>query len=325
MTAQVAGVGRLERWLGRLPLLRGRSPESLPMRLEHRRIYVLPTRLGLLVGGVLLAMLLGALNYNNNAGLVLAFLLIAVVIISAVVAHLGLAGLRLEALQAEPVHAGGRLALRLVFDSGQRARQGLWLQGGEGEAALLAGPAATRLEAVLKLPANRRGRQGLGRLRLTTTHPLGLVRAWAWIAPEAGVLVYPALETPPPALPGAADRGPGRPRPDRSGEDTHHLRDYRPGDAPRQIAWKASARSGQLRVREYEAGVAQELVLDWHTLPGLGTEARIRRLAAWVVEAERQGRRSRLVLPSGVLGPGRGAAHRHACLEALALLPAAPG
>jgi len=324
MAAQAGAAGRLDRWLGRLPLLRGRRPEALPVRLDHRRIYVLPTRLGLLVGGVLLAMLLGALNYNNNAGLVLAFLLIAVALNSAVMAHLGLADLRLDALQAEPAHAGGLLSLRLSFDSGRRAREGLWLQNENGGPALLAGPAATRLDAVLALPAVRRGRQPVGRLRLTTTQPLGLVRAWAWIAPDAGMLVYPALETPTPALPGASTPGQGRPRPDRSGEDTHHLRDYRLGDAPRQIAWKASARSGQLRVREYEAGVAQDVQLDWNGLPGLGTEARIRRLAAWVVEAERQGRRSRLVLPSGVLGPGRGATHRHACLQALALLPTTP-
>ena len=40
-------------------------------------------------------------------------------------------------------------------------------------------------------------------------------------------------------------------------------------------------------------------------------------------EAERDGRRYRLVLPlQPVIGPARGAQHRHACLRALALLPA---
>ncbi|PCU45385.1 DUF58 domain-containing protein, partial [Listeria monocytogenes] len=45
-------------------MARPRQPESLPRRMDRRRIYVLPTRFGL--GGALLlgTMLMGALNYN---------------------------------------------------------------------------------------------------------------------------------------------------------------------------------------------------------------------------------------------------------------------
>lgn len=321
MAARPDGSERLGRWLTRLPFVRGQQPEALPIVLDRRRIYVLPTRLGLLVAGLLLAMLLGALNYNNNAALVLAFLLMAVVFNSVVMAHLGLAGLRIEGLQAEPVHAGGVLQLRLAAFAGPRAREGLRLRSEDGVEIALDGAAEAPLRAVLPLSAPRRGWQTPGRLRLATIRPLGLVRAWAWWRPTTRMLVYPALESPSPALPGAADAGRGRPKAQRSGEDLHHLRDYRRGDPPRQIAWKASARSGQLRVREQESGVAADVILDWAALGGLEGEARIRRLAAWVIEAERQGRRWRLILPGSVIGPGRGAAHRHACLQALALLP----
>jgi uncharacterized protein (DUF58 family) len=40
-----------------------------------------------------------------------------------------------------------------------------------------------------------------------------------------------------------------------------------------------------------------------------------------VIEAERQGSRYRLRLPSALIGPGSGPEHRHACLRALALMP----
>jgi len=54
----------------------------------------------------------------------------------------------------------------------------------------------------------------------------------------------------------------------------------------------------------------------------LDPESKIRRLARWVDEAEREAVRYRLQLPGQpVIGPDRGAAHRHACLRALALLP----
>ena len=120
-----------------------------------------------------------------------------------------------------------------------------------------------------------------------------------------------------------ASDGARQPRAQRSGEDTHHLRDYRNGDAPRQIAWKASARLDRLMVREYEAGVARDVMLEWQSLRQLPHEQRISRLARWVLEAEREGRRYRLQIPGTTLGPARGPEHRHACLRALALLPEA--
>ena len=89
---------------------------------------------------------------------------------------------------------------------------------------------------------------------------------------------------------------------------------------------EASARRDTLLVREYEQPLGADVVLDWRQLAGLDHEARIRRLARWVDEAEREGRRYRLELPGQPpLGPGTGAQHRHACLRALALLPGRAG
>ncbi|WP_397595714.1 DUF58 domain-containing protein [Silanimonas sp.] len=317
---------RIDDGLARLPFVRGRKPEPLPITLDRKRIYVLPTRQGLLVGVLVLGMLLGALNYNNNPGLMLAFLLAAIVHNGVVLAHLRLSGLRLTALHAEPVHAGESLALRLRLESGKRSREGVQLRAATGEAVdLPVGLHVTGADAEVELtiPTARRGLMDLGRLRLSTTRPLGLARAWSWWRPQQRVLVYPALERSGPPLPGTASDGARQPRAQRSGEDTHHLRDYRNGDAPRQIAWKASARLERLMVREYEAGVARDVMLDWQALRQLPHEQRIARLARWVLEAEREGRRYRLQIPGTTLGPARGTEHRHACLRALALLPEA--
>ncbi|HAI59156.1 MAG TPA: DUF58 domain-containing protein [Xanthomonadaceae bacterium] len=326
MAAKPGASDRIEAALARLPFVRGRQPEALPVTLDRKRIYVLPTRQGLLVGVILLAMLLGALNYNNNPGLLLAFLLLAVVHNGAVLAHLRLSGLSITALQAEPVHAGDTLQLRLRLTSGARSREGVGLRVGHGPEVLV--PASAEApggdgELLLALPAPRRGLLELGRLRVSTTRPLGLARAWSWLRPAETLLVYPALEAQAPPLPGSSSADAARPRAQRSGEDTHHLRDYRSGDAPRQIAWKSSARLDRLLVREYEAGSAGDVELEWPALRHLPYEARIARLARWVVDAERAGRRYRLVLPSGAIGPARGSEHRHACLRALALLPEA--
>ncbi len=90
-----------------------------------------------------------------------------------------------------------------------------------------------------------------------------------------------------------------------AGDELAMLRDYRPSDPRRRIAWKASARHDTLLVKEFEQQRGHEIVLDWHTLEGLGYEARISRIAAWVGRAEAARTPYLIVLPHARIGPGR--------------------
>ncbi len=303
-------------------LARPRAPETLPARLDRRRIYVLPTAFGLFFFALLLTMGVGALNYNNNPALLLCLLLAGTALASLLHAHLQLSGLAVQAVDAEAVAAGRPLALRVhVRADPGRPRRGLEVRAGDTAAALHLDDGAG--EAVIELPTMQRGWLDVGRLRISTTRPLGLARAWSWVWPEAPMLVYPAPETHGPPLPeGAGDNAQARLH--ASGDDVHHLRNWRRGDSRRAIAWKPSARRGQLLVREYEQPQGADVVIDWRGTVELPYEARIRRLARWVDEAERDQRRYVLRLPGQpAVGPARGALHRHACLRALALLPEA--
>lgn len=310
---------RLGKWASQLA--RPRSPESLPVSFDRRRVYVLPTRFGLFFALLALAMLVGALNYNNNPALLLALLLGATGLASLIGAHLQLSGLSVEAVSAEPVAAGEHLGLHVALAaSDARLRRGLRLRCGgiETGAPALADGASV---ALLWLPTHQRGWLDIERIRISSTQPLGLARAWSWAWPDLPLLVYPAPEAQGPPLP-RDDGGASRSRLHPAGDDMHQLRGYRAGDPRRAIAWKPSARRDVLMVREYEQSVAAEVVLDWRTLVPLAAEDRIRRLAHWVELAEREGRRYRLILPGQpALGPSQGAAHRHLCLRALALLP----
>src|SRR3546814_9400361 len=74
----------------------------------------------------------------------------------------------------------------------------------------------------------------------------------------------------PPLPEGSGDNAQARLHP--AGDDVHHLRTYRRGDARRAIAWKPSARHGALLVREYEQPLGADIVLDWHALHALRSE-----------------------------------------------------
>ena len=300
---------------------RPRAPEALPVRIDRRRIYVLPSPFGLFYALLVGAMALGALNYNNNPALLLALLLGAAGLASLIAAHLQLSGLQLDVVSAEPVAAGDTLSLRLALSS----RDGRRRRGLRGDLDGATGWTATgddgNAELSLPLPTRRRGWLHPGRIRLSTTQPLGLARAWSRLWPRQPLLVYPRAEANPPPLPDTGGGG-QHSRVHPLGDDPHQLRAYRAGDAPRAIAWKHSARRDSLVVREYERAQQQDLLLDWEPLRGMPRESRIARLAAWVDLAERDGRRYRLRLPGQpALGPARGPEHHHACLRALALLP----
>jgi uncharacterized protein (DUF58 family) len=304
----------------RLPALtRLRKAESLPIRLDRRRIYVLPTGFGAALALLLFVMMLGALNYANNPALLLTCLFGASAGASLFAGFRVMNGLALVRVGSGECHAGTPLALHLHFAPSGRARPSLCVRCGEIESAF-ALPAHVEADVTVALPAEKRGWLRAGRLRLSTEYPLGLFHVWSWLHPDAEFLVFPAIEKPAPPLPSAEHRGDVQMRAG-TGEEHAGLRDYRVTDPPRLIAWKASARHDSLLVRDAEHRSDAALVLDYATLHGLDHEARIRRLTAWVLAAEATQREYVMSIPGGVFGPAVGAVQRHACLRALALLP----
>ena len=304
----------------RLPALtRLKRSEPLPVRLDRHRIYVLPTRFGLMLSALLLVMLLGALNYNNNPALLLTCLLAAAAYQSVFAAFATLNRLEVTALRAEPGHAGGDLEFYIHFHIAARSRQSLRLRAGDAEIVFdLDADGSARLS----IPALQRGWLRPGRLRLSSEYPFGLFETWSWINPEFAALVYPRLETDPPPLPRHGAQA--QRETDRSGGDElAALRTYQTGDPPRNIAWKASARRDELLVKEFEAPRGHEVVLDYAALRGLAHEDRLSRLAAWVYLAESRRTPYALRLPQTRIETGLGADHRHACLRVLALAPGA--
>jgi uncharacterized protein (DUF58 family) len=72
--------------------------------------------------------------------------------------------------------------------------------------------------------------------------------------------------------------------------------------------------------KQFTGEAAAELWLDERLLPaGLGLEQRLSRLAGWVLAAEQAGAHYGLRLAAVEIAPGRGDAHRAACLHTLAL------
>src|SRR5262249_33344975 len=102
----------------RLPALtRLRKPESLPIRLDRRRIYVLPTGFGITFALLLCVILPGAPTYETTPALLLPCLLAAASGASLFAGFRAVNGLSLARLAAGECHAGEPLALHLRFET----------------------------------------------------------------------------------------------------------------------------------------------------------------------------------------------------------------
>lgn len=306
---------QFDRWLFRV----GR-PDPAPIVLRQRRIFVLPTPAGLAFAAALVVMLLASINYNLSLGYALVFLLGGVAFASIVHAFRNLLHLSLRPGRSESVFAGERARFSiLVSNARPRRRPALRLKA-HGTAAAFDLAANETADVVLPCPTKGRGWMPLGRVVIETTYPLGLIRAWSVLAPDQRCLVYPAPEPVPPPLPEGTADSLGR-RPGRTGDDDFAgLRPHQPSDSPRHVAWKNLARGGPMLTKQFTGLEGGEVHLDWSMLPGaLDAEARLSRLVAWVLAAERGAQAYALALPDGITAAGRGPQHTATCLKRLAL------
>ncbi len=83
----------------------------------RQRIYIMPTRYGVIFGLMLFAMALGAINYNNSMAYVLTFLLSSLVLVTLLHTCRNLAGILINQAPALPVLSGALAKFPLVLDN----------------------------------------------------------------------------------------------------------------------------------------------------------------------------------------------------------------
>ena len=298
--------------------------------LGQRRIYILPTGPGLGFGALLLVLLVGSINYNLGLGYALTFLALSCALVDMVLTWRNLAYLVLQPVRAAGVFAGQEAVFELQLrNPSGRARYAILAdlaeaaKTGEPRHALDV-PAGAGATLRLALASDKRGWLDAPRLTLRTRFPLGLFQAWSHWRPDLRALVYPFPEEGAPPLPSAsasASEGAGR-----AGEDDFAgVRPYQAGDPLKRLAWRQIARldpmdGGQLATKHFEGGAREELVLDFSALPArLDLELRLSRMTRWVLDAESRALPYAFRLGAEHFEASAGAAHRAACLRALAL------
>ena len=309
--------GQLQRFT-RDWIRRRQGPDAGSVTLRRGRIYILPTGLGAAFGLMLFAMLLGSLNYANNMGLALTFMLAALGVVAMHACHRNLESLIARATDTEPPFAGGEAVFRIALaNPGGAPRADIEATATAAPTAPVSIAAGSESTISIAVPTRRRGYLVLDRVVIATRFPYGLFRAWAVLHPGIRCLVYPRPATdaaPPPPAAGIAGGGAAR----RGEDDFAGLKDYHPGDPPRRIAWKAFARSDELLIKEFSGDTEVTPVFDLADAPAADLETQLSVLARWIVDAHARGLTYGLRLPGEDIPPEPGDAQRRRCLAAIA-------
>lgn len=304
-------------------LFRWQSDGTAPLRLGQRRIFIIPSRGGLLYALALIVMLIGAINYNLALGHALVFLLAGLGIVGMIHTFRNLHGLVVTPGRSAPVFAGETAHFELTLDNDRPTpRLGLELEAESGNPVFATVNRKKSSKLNVPVSTKNRGWLALPRVRLSTRYPLGLYTAWAYLQPAMRCLVYPQPIAAP--LPVSSPTPVGGERSGDGGqEDFAGFRERQPADSPRHVAWKASARNageGPLLIKQFAGGAQVELMLDWQlTDAALSDETRIGILTGWVLAADAADAHYGLRLPGVDIPTGSGERHRQHCLEALAL------
>jgi uncharacterized protein (DUF58 family) len=293
-----------------------------PLTLQRRKIYILPTRYGLLFGAMAVVLLLSAINYGNSMAFAVAFLLMGIGLMDMYHTHQNLLGLMLEPLQAKAIFAGmtANFPLRLHNPS-RRPRMSILLESPDGNVTAVDVPGQAQIVAELAVNSKQRGLLSAPRFAVSTRHPLGLFRAWTWMQLEMDCLVYPQplakASLPANSL---GTEGEQRPTSIAGQDDFNGLREYRQGDSYRHIAWRHVARrDGDPITKIYTHPTSAQLWLDYDELPELTCEERLSHLCRLVLDCESRSIRYGLRVPEQDIAPDLGIQHKESCLRTLAL------
>lgn len=296
----------------------GPFPDSV--KLDSRRVYILPTRVGMIFTLLLIVLLLGSINYTKSLGFMLTFLLAGLGNVAMLMTWRNLAGLRLKGMGAKPVFAGqnARFTVQIENETADK-RYSISIQN-QSDISESADIAANNL-GLLHFESNtdKRGRYNPGRIRIETEFPLGLFVAWTWVDLDMSALVYPAPAQGEHHVVSIDSRA-GEEQADGEGlEDFAGLRKYQAGDSWRRVSWKTWARSDELFSKEFTGGQPELQWIDWFTLEEADIERRLSVLTRMILDAQSSGRLYGLRIPGQEISPDSGTAHQHECLKVLAL------
>lgn len=304
-------------------ILRKKKPDRLPLSIESGQLYIFPNRLGLFFVFVLLAMLAGAVNYHNNAGHMMTFLLGGMYLASFHTTHRNLKGIKITAIESTPVFEGNEVTVVFsVFNpDNERINLSFEIPGFGG----ISGINLEKGFTVLKISkiAEKRGVTSIKEIEISSDYPLGLTKTWTYIVPlNLELVIYPRpVQTSemPFSIIESGYGGEGEEGSRNGADDFSELKGYVPGDPVQRIAWKSLSRGHGLLTKYFDGSRSPaSFMVKWDLLSKDSVERRLGKMTYLITEAVQKNKKYGLSLPGKIINPSQGFQHMNDCLRALA-------
>jgi uncharacterized protein (DUF58 family) len=303
-----------------------RPPTRLPLTLRRPHCRIRPTRFGYIFILLLLAMFLGSVNYGNNLGLLLTFLLGSMTLVSIGQSYRDIAGITILSCNTRPTFAGRHASFEFTVRGGSKSHNWIGFTFNQSQQTLCDIPAGHTKIVEVKAAAVSRGILRPGPLSLCSDHPLGLFRVQVKLKLNLECIVYPKpifarLNT-------NVEKSINHSEGDGRGygvDDFRGLKVYAAGDPQQRISWRASSRGQGLFVKDFEGQYGSSFYLDWRAFKEPDLERKLSMLCHMILSAHQNSLMFGLKLPAKTIAPQRGDIHRHRCLKALALFRSSNG
>ncbi|HEX6064179.1 MAG TPA: DUF58 domain-containing protein [Longimicrobiales bacterium] len=274
-----------------------------------------------------IALGLATLNTGNNLLYLLLGGLLGLIVVSGWLSEQAIRDVRIVRRTPHGV-AGQPLTFTYEVHNGKRQLPTLALELIEADAPISAFlpivAAGKSAFARVEVTFRRRGVYRLHRFTFSTTFPFGLFVKERDVVFPGTVVVWPRTDR------RVREARKGGTRARRSGAeaaavaggrgDYRSLRPYTPGDDPRDVHWRSTARYAQPVVREYERDASETLwlALELRTPDAEAAEIAIEITAALAARAVGRGERVALVTNDTIIDAGAGSAQLERVLDALA-------
>lgn len=267
--------------------------------LLQKDVLVFIYKQGFLYLVLILITFIAGINYANNLILGFCFLLSAILCISFYLTFKQLHDLKIEIVMPEVGQVNQPSIIRLMLKQQDKTVRYLRIQSSQQEQMIY----VNQVQQTIELPVfpQQRGLYEFGVIKVYSTYPLGLVRAWTYLYPKQKIWIAPK----------AHDWQKEHKNQPTSAHDSldefKELRAFRQGDSYQNVAWKQVARGQGFFIKMFEAQANhQHLEIDYQQIPALGHEEKLSFMMGLVEQCEQLGDDYALILPHARLESGQG-------------------
>ena len=230
------------------------------LSLHNRTLQLTREGFGFIV--ILFGVGLGAINTGNNLLYLILAMCCSFIVVSGVLSEMSLKKLTVQAISPPYLYAQepGTLKVRLTNHKKWAPSYSIRVKGAkhhqpftlEPEPYFFFIPSGENIEKSILLTAQKRGQLTISDCRLTTRFPFGFFYKTKTIPLDLETVVFPFIHQI--KLPQQSEAGlEGAGVVQRRGEELYANREFQPGDSLSSVHWKSSAKTGQLRVKEFQS------------------------------------------------------------------------